>query len=110
MIHSHRNIVDGLSHQRHSPYVVRPSPSNQIKDLQITKLQEPIGTKYDPSPSDLDIKVLRAKLGKNYDSEFMSIRRPYEMNPNGTVRFPFKRNRKGRLVPIGDVSTINSVN
>ncbi|CAG7724051.1 unnamed protein product [Allacma fusca] len=94
-------MTNGLSQrQGSSPYVVRPSPA---KDLAVTKLQEPVGTKYDPSPNDLDTKLLRIKLGKNYDTEYMSIRKPYDYNSNGTVRFPFKRNRKGRLVPIGDI-------
>ena len=67
--------------------------------------QEPPGIKYDPRPKDLDTRLLRIQMGKNFDPEFMSIRKPYEIStsPNGTVRFPFKRNRKGRLVPKGNV-------
>jgi len=75
----------------------------QLSTLDI--LQEPPGSKYDPRPEDMDIRQLRLKLGKNFDPQVMSIRKPHDLayNPNGTVKFPFKRNKKGRLVPTGEV-------
>jgi len=79
-------------------------------DSATCQLQEPVGLKYDPRPEDLDTRLLRIKLGKNFDPELMSIRKPYDLltNRNGSVKFPFKRNRNGRLVPLGDVSWLRT--
>ncbi|ODM96374.1 Noggin-2 [Orchesella cincta] len=83
-------------------YVLRPTPAKDF--FPIKKLQEPVGTKYDPRPEEMDIRQLRMKLGKHFDPNYMSIRRPIELttHPNGTMRFPFKRNKKGRLVPTNE--------
>lgn len=50
-------------------------------------------------------------MGKNFDPEVMSIRKPHDLasHPNGTVKFPFKRNKKGRLVPTGEVFNKNLI-
>ncbi|OXA56537.1 noggin-2 isoform X2 [Folsomia candida] len=84
-------------------YLMRPRPAKGF--LAVTKLQEVPGSKYDPKPEDLDVRQLRIKMGKNFDPEVMSIRKPHDLasHPNGTVKFPFKRNKKGRLVPTGEI-------
>lgn len=83
--------------------MVRPTPARDM--FPIKKLQEPVGTKYDPRVEEMDIRQLRMKLGKHFDPSYMSIRRPMEVttHPNGTMRFPFKRNKKGRIVPVNEV-------
>jgi len=75
-------------------------------------MQEVPGSKYDPKAEELqNIKHLRLRLGKHFDPSVMSIRKPRDLyiHPNGTVKFPYKRNKRGRLVPIGKVSQNHSL-
>lgn len=77
---------------------MRPQPSH---DLPVLDLIEPKDKRYDPSPSDLNPRALREKLGRDFDKHFMSETRPLEsiLHPNGSVDLSFKRTRNGRLVP-----------
>lgn len=96
----------GVNHPNNhqQQYLMRPTPARDF--FPIKKLQEPVGTKYDPRQEEMDIRQLRMKIGKHFDPNYMSIRRPIELttHPNGTMRFPFKRNKKGRIVPVNEVS------
>lgn len=77
---------------------MRPQPSH---DLPVLDLIEPKDKRYDPTPGDLNPKLLRERLGKDFDKHFMSETRPIDslLHPNGSVDMSFKRTRKGRLVP-----------
>ncbi|UYV79689.1 NOG [Cordylochernes scorpioides] len=50
---------------------VRPS-----SDLPVLDLIEPQDSMYDPPPSDIDPRALRARLGPHYDPRYMSETRP----------------------------------
>lgn len=81
-----------------SRHWMRPSPS---QDLPVMDLIEPPDKRYDPKPEDLNVKVLKEKMGKNFDREFMSETQPLEskLRPNGTVEFSFRRTKQGKVVP-----------
>ncbi|XP_067128403.1 noggin-2 [Centruroides vittatus] len=81
---------------------IRPSPSH---DLPVMDLIEPPDKIYDPKPEEVNVKALRDKMGRNYDPKFMSEQRPVEnlLHPNGTTELGYRRNKKGRLVPAGNM-------
>ncbi|XP_054287319.1 noggin-2-like [Macrosteles quadrilineatus] len=59
---------------------------------------------HDPRPSELNSTLLRHKLGKNLDTSFMSVSRPRDSKEFfNHSDFLFRRNRRGRLVPVGDM-------
>uniref|UniRef100_A0A0A9W9Y9 Noggin n=1 Tax=Lygus hesperus TaxID=30085 RepID=A0A0A9W9Y9_LYGHE len=62
-------------------------------------LIETIDPSSDPKPTDLNVTLLSAKLGPALDMEYSSITKPTKNML--TSYFPFRRNRKGRLVPVG---------
>ncbi|GAB6032930.1 hypothetical protein CHUAL_012125 [Chamberlinius hualienensis] len=77
---------------------IQPSMELPIKDL-----IEPPDSVYDPKVEDLDTQLLMTKLGKHFDGQFMSLKRPIDsiLAPNGTLDVNFMRNRNGHWVPKG---------
>lgn len=91
------------SEQRLSPqdHGLRPAPP--LEDLPPPDLIENPNKLHDPRPGELNITALRYKLGRNLDSTFMSIGRPVNGDFMNHSEFHFRRNRRGRLVPIGEM-------
>ncbi|KAJ9591539.1 hypothetical protein L9F63_001893, partial [Diploptera punctata] len=103
-----RSNASGVLLEGKSPqdYGIR---SGNPLDLPPPDLIEPPNKMLDPKPHDLNATTLKAKLGRNFDPNFMSISRPVR-HPNNNhhnqselAEFPFKRNKKGRLVPMGEM-------
>ncbi|XP_076459892.1 noggin-2-like [Babylonia areolata] len=67
---------------------VRPSPSDR---LPIEDLLENPDQSLDPSPEDLDPAVLRRRLGRHFDEQFLSIDTPADLND--TFLYDFKSGR-----------------
>ncbi|KAF4522159.1 hypothetical protein B566_EDAN010419 [Ephemera danica] len=64
-------------------------------------LIEPQSKIFDPRPQDINTTVLRHRMGKQFDPEFMSAHRPIRINDSGLqFEFPFRVNRRGKLVAI----------
>ncbi|XP_067002354.1 noggin [Anabrus simplex] len=86
----------GSTERRLSPdeLGLKPDPTEGFIFPQIP---EPEGRQFDPRPQDLNVTVLRARLGRHFDSQFMSISRPRSNRTH--MDFPF-RQHKGRLVPV----------
>ncbi|XP_073975938.1 noggin-like [Rhodnius prolixus] len=75
---------------------LRPNPAaSQVE------LMEPQDPSTEPRPQDLNSTILAAKLGPALDLEYSSLTKP--VNDIVTQHFPFRRTRKGRLVPIGSM-------
>ncbi|XP_014243377.1 noggin-like [Cimex lectularius] len=74
---------------------LRPSYSGIAPDL-----IEPIDPSTEPRPRDLNVTVLAAILGPALDLEYSSVAKPSNTD-FAAPHFPFRRNRKGRLVPTG---------
>nr|CAD7204485.1 unnamed protein product [Timema douglasi] len=93
--------------QRISPQGAGLRPGPPFEDLPPPDLIENPNKHYDPRPHDLNATVLRAKLGRNFDPTFMSVNKPrhhnHRTNQTDTIEFPFRRNKKGRLVPVGEM-------
>ncbi|XP_050543354.1 noggin-2-like isoform X2 [Daktulosphaira vitifoliae] len=79
---------------------LRPVPSN---DPAVPDLVEMPNPALDPRPSDLNVTVLLAKLGAKFDPNYMSYDMPEHLVPVADI--PFRRNRRGRLVPTGKMPT-----
>ncbi|BET03177.1 Noggin [Nesidiocoris tenuis] len=75
-------------------------PGSPVGGL-LPDLIEPFDPSMDPKPSDLNATFLASKLGQALDLDFSSIAKPSKNVV--TSYFPFRRNRKGRLVPVGDM-------
>lgn len=81
-------------------YGLRASPP-----LEIPAIVEPPSKIYDPRPKDINIELLKEKMGKTFDPKFMSINRPIHFRNNSLLQghfdydFPFRTNRRGRLLP-----------
>ncbi|XP_075225567.1 noggin-like [Lycorma delicatula] len=80
---------------------LRPGPP--LEDLPPPDLIESPNRMHDPKPSELNITALRLKLGRNLDPTYMSITKPVETEPLDNSQFLYKRNRRGRLVPMGEM-------
>lgn len=81
---------------------LRPAPP--LEDLPPPDLIENPNKLHDPRPAELNITALRLKLGRNLDPSYMSIARPKESRDFlNHSEFLFRRNKRGRLVPIGDM-------
>ena len=64
-------FFDGMSPEDHGL-----RPANPLDELPPPDLIEPPNKMLDPTPFDLNVTVLRAMLGRNFDAQFMSIARP----------------------------------
>lgn len=98
-------LFDGMS-----PEDLGLRPANPMEELPPPDLIESPNKMLDPTPHDLNVTALRAMMGRNFDPQFMSITRPRHASHNQTVssasdlvEFPFRRNKRGRLVPVGDM-------
>ncbi|CAG0891407.1 unnamed protein product [Cyprideis torosa] len=71
------------------------------------RLVETPGSVFDPPPDQLHPYDLRKKLGKMFDSDFMSVQRPLDSHwhPEGVVEFPYRKNKHGKIRPQKGVST-----
>ncbi|XP_069701334.1 noggin-3-like [Periplaneta americana] len=104
------NASGGLS-EGISPEDQGLRPGNPLDELPPPDLIEPPNKLLDPKPHDLNATALKAMLGRNFDHHFMSITRPNRhsnqnhsaSSGNDLVEFPFRRNRRGRLVPVGEM-------
>ncbi|PSN57292.1 hypothetical protein C0J52_02530 [Blattella germanica] len=104
-----RGNASGMLFQGRSPHDHGIREGNPF-DLPPPDLIESPNKMLDPKPHDLNSTALKAMLGRNFDPNFMSISRPtrhpnHNHNHSGSdlVEFPFKRNKKGRLVPMGEM-------
>ncbi|XP_043211181.1 uncharacterized protein LOC122375751 [Amphibalanus amphitrite] len=82
--------LTGLTGQQY-----RPKPDLQA--FSVLDLKESKSSRYDPSPSDLDIGRLTMKLGRFMDTEYMSIDRPRSLRRGDNVtswHLPFKVRKK----------------
>uniref|UniRef100_A0A2S2P923 Noggin n=1 Tax=Schizaphis graminum TaxID=13262 RepID=A0A2S2P923_SCHGA len=75
---------------------LRPVPSNDPGVVDLVEMPNPA---LDPRPSDLNVTALLAKLAAKFDPNYMSVTAPEHLVP--VVDIPFRRNRRGRLVPTG---------
>lgn len=64
---------------------LRPSPSEH---LPVPDLKEDPDPEHDPREQDLSEKTLRKKLGSNFDSSFMSIYLPTQLNASAPPELP----------------------
>ncbi|XP_037069663.1 noggin-2-like [Pollicipes pollicipes] len=81
----------------------RPRPD--MESYSVLDLIESKSSRYDPSPSDLDIGRLTMKLGRFLDSEYMSIDMPNSLRRgvNVTWQLPFKVKKNGHLRTVGRI-------
>ncbi|KAG2456009.1 noggin-2 [Polypterus senegalus] len=71
------------------PYLrLRPSPSDNLPVVDIIEHPDP---EYDPREQDLNEKLLRKKLGSNFDPNFMSVSAP--LHANHSVQEPLHKFR-----------------
>uniref|UniRef100_A0A1B6FU00 Noggin n=1 Tax=Cuerna arida TaxID=1464854 RepID=A0A1B6FU00_9HEMI len=90
--------------QRPSPHDLGLRPAAPNEEAPPPDLIEDTNRFHDPRPSELNSTLLRYKLGRNLDPTFMSIVRPRETQDfYNHSEFLFRRNRRGRLVPVGDM-------
>lgn len=83
-------------------YGLRPAPSHE--EAPLPGIIEDPNRLHDPRPSELNVTLLRVKLGRNLDPGFMSISRPSDTNDfYNHSEFVFRRNRRGRLIPVGEM-------
>jgi hypothetical protein len=59
-----------------SPEDLGLRPANPMDELPPPDLIESPNKMLDPTPHDINVTALRAMLGRNFDSQFMSITRP----------------------------------
>ncbi|XP_016327525.1 noggin-2-like [Sinocyclocheilus anshuiensis] len=64
---------------------LRPSPSEH---LPVPDLREDPDPEHDPREQDLSEKTLRKKLGSHFDSNFMSIHLPTQLNASAPPDLP----------------------
>jgi len=64
-------VFDGMSPEERGL-----RPANPLDELPPPDLIEPPNKMLDPTPLDLNVTVLRAMLGRNFDAQIMSIARP----------------------------------
>lgn len=90
--------------QRASPHDLGLRPVSSADEAPPPDLIEDPNRSHDPRPLELNTTLLRAKLGRNLDPAFMSVLRPKETQDfYNHSEFLFRRNRRGRLVPVGDM-------
>lgn len=92
------------THHQLSPSDAGLRPAGLGDDLPPLDLLESPNRSHDPRPTELNATALAIKLGRNLDPAFMSVTRPAPasqlLNSNN---FLYRRNRRGRLVPVGDM-------
>ncbi|KAK7112611.1 noggin-2-like [Littorina saxatilis] len=100
--HMYLSLLDNQPASAHSPGtmpslsegVARPSPSDK---LPIEDLLENPDQSLDPSPKDLNPRVLRRRLGRQFDEEFLSIDKPDVTN--GSFVYKLKSGRPDEARP-----------
>lgn len=80
---------------------LRPGPP--YEDLPPPSLIESPNKQYDPRPQDLNDTLLRSELGNLFDSNCMSVIRPKHLNRQMMNSNQSLINRKGWLVPPGEM-------
>ncbi|XP_065312778.1 uncharacterized protein LOC135922317 [Gordionus sp. m RMFG-2023] len=108
--YDHNKNLDNQNQRVNEPdlkLIVRPSSSEYL--LPISDLQENPDPKYDPRPTDLNPRKLKALLGRRYDHRYMSAFRPQDSisHPNGTIYFGFRQNSRG--LPSGNRITMYKI-
>lgn len=96
--HVYLNLLD--SRPAHAPDAMaslqegaRPSPSDK---LPIEDLLENPDQSLNPAPRDLNPKVLRRRLGRQFDEEFLSVDKPVDTNESFVYRFKSGRPDEAR--------------
>lgn len=105
-----RANASGELFEGRSPQDLGLRPGNPLDELPPPDLIESPNKMLDPRPHDLNATALRPMLGRNFDPQFMSITRPRHSSHNHStssgsdlVEFPFRQNKRGRLVPVADM-------